>query len=152
VPARQTPATRAASAAGVAFRLHEYSHDSGAPSFALEAAETLNLEPARVFKTLVVTHDKHLKVCLVPSDATLNLRGLGKHAALAPPDRAQAATGYVVGGISPLGQRRRLATLVDASALEHATIFISAGRRGLEMELAPDDLVALIGAEVRSLT
>jgi Cys-tRNA(Pro)/Cys-tRNA(Cys) deacylase len=110
VPARQTPATRAASAAGVAFRLHEYSHDSGAPSFALEAAEALNLEPARVFKTLVVTHDEHLKVCLVPSDATLNLRGLGKHAALAPPDRAQAATGYVVGGITPLvsgvGSRR----------------------------------------------
>jgi Cys-tRNA(Pro)/Cys-tRNA(Cys) deacylase len=152
VPARQTPATRAASAAGIPFRLHEYTHEPGAPSFALEAAEALNLDPARVFKTLVVTHEDRLSVCLVPSDATLNLRSLGKHAALAPPNRAQAATGYVVGGISPLGQRRRLPTLVDDSALEHETIFISAGRRGLEMELAPDNLVALIDAAVRPLT
>ena len=152
MPARQTPATRAATAAGIGFALHEYTHAPGAPSFALEAAQALSLDPARVFKTLVVMRDERMIVCLVPSDATLDLRGLGKHATLAPPERAQAATGYVVGGISPLGQRRRLATLIDASARSHATIFVSAGRRGLEMELAPDDLIAFTDAEVRPLT
>lgn len=152
MPARETPATRAAKAARIDFRLHEYTHDPGAPSFALEAAQALALDPARVLKTLVVTRDARLIVCLVPSQATLDLRGLGKHAALAPPERAQAATGYVVGGISPLGQRRRLPILIDDSALAHSTVFVSAGRRGLEMELAPGDLVALTGAEVRGLT
>lgn len=152
MPARETPATRAAQAARIDFRLHEYTHDPNAASFALEAASALSLDPARVFKTLVVQRGDGLVVCLVASDATLDLRSLGKHVALAPPERAQAATGYVVGGISPLGQRRRLPTLVDASALQHATVFVSAGRRGLEMELAPGDLVALTGAEVRGLT
>lgn len=152
MPARETPATRAAKAARIDFRLHEYTHDPDAPSFALEAAAALSLDPARVLKTLVVVRDERLVVCLVPSDATLNLRGLGKRVALAPPERAQAATGYVVGGISPLGQRRALPTLIDDSALAHPTVFVSAGRRGLEMELAPRDLVALVGAEVRDLT
>jgi Cys-tRNA(Pro)/Cys-tRNA(Cys) deacylase len=152
VPARQTQATRAASAAGIAFALHEYSHDSDAPSFALEAASALGLDPRRVFKTLIVERDSRLTVCLIPADATLDLRSLGKHVAQAAPERAQAATGYVVGGISPLGQRRRLPTLIDESALDHPTVFISARRRGLEMELAPGDLVALTGAEVRGLT
>ena len=152
MPARETPATRAATAAGVAFTLHEYVHDPNAPSFALEAASALSLDPARVLKTLVIVRDERLMVCLVPSNVTLDLRRLGKHVALAPPDRAQAATGYVVGGISPVGQRRRLPTLVDASALAHPTVFVSAGRRGLEMELAPGDLVALTGAAVRQLT
>lgn len=152
MPARQTPATRAASAAGTAFALHEYTHDPRAPAFALEAAHALGLVARRVLKTLVVQQSGRLQVCLVPSDASLNLRGLGKGAALAAPERAQSATGYVVGGISPLGQRRRLPMLLDASALGHATVFVSAGRRGLEMEIAPGDLVALTGAQVRSLT
>ena len=132
--------------------MHEYTHDPRAPAFALEAASALSLDPRRVLKTLVVARAEQLEVYLVPSDQTLDLRGLGKHAALAAPDRAQAATGYVVGGISPLGQRRRLATTIDAGALAHDTVFVSAGRRGLELELAPGDLVALTMADVRALT
>ena len=92
-----------------------------------------------------------LTVCIVPSGATLDLRAVGKRAAMAPTDRAERVTGYVAGGISPLGQRRALPTLVDDSALAHATVFVSAGRRGLELELAPADLVALTRAEVRRL-
>jgi Cys-tRNA(Pro)/Cys-tRNA(Cys) deacylase len=105
-----------------------------------------------VLKTLVVLRDDALLVCVVPAPQMLRLRALGKHAALAPPERAERATGYVVGGISPLGQRRALPTLVDAGALAHASVFISAGRRGLELELAPADLIALTGAETRPLT
>ena len=104
-----------------------------------------------MFKTLVVDRDGELAVCIVPAAAQLDLRALGKRAALAPTQRAERVTGYVAGGISPLGQRKALPTLVDATALEHETVFVSAGRRGLEIELAPADLVALTGAEVRPL-
>jgi Cys-tRNA(Pro)/Cys-tRNA(Cys) deacylase len=149
---RETPATRAARAAGIAFDLHEYEHDARAESYALEAATALGIDPARVFKTLVVTRDGELAVCIVPAGEQLDLRSLGKRAALAPTDRAEKVTGYVAGGISPLGQRRALSTLVDASAERHGTVFVSAGRRGLEIELDPADLVALTGAQVRPLT
>lgn len=148
---RETPATRAARKAGVDFRLHEYTHDPGADSYALEAAEALALDPQRVFKTLVVDRDGTLAVCIVPAADTLDLRSLGKRAAMAPMDRAERVTGYVAGGISPLGQRRALPTLLDESAIEQPTVFVSAGRRGLEIELAPADLVALTHAEVRTL-
>lgn len=148
---RETPATRAAQAAKIEHRVHEYVHDPGADSYALEAAEALAIEPARVFKTLVVLVGDALHVCILPSDATLDLRALGKRAQLAPTERAERVTGYVAGGISPLGQRRALPTLVDDSALEHPTVFCSAGRRGLELELAPQDLVALTRADVRRL-
>lgn len=148
---RETPATRAARKAGVDFRLHEYTHDPGADSYALEAAEALALDPQRVFKTLVVDRDGTLAVCIVPAADTLDLRSLGKRAAMAPMDRAERVTGYVAGGISPLGQRRALPTLLDESAIEQPTVFVSAGRRGLEIELAPADLVALTRAEVRTL-
>ena len=148
---RETPATRAARAAAIAFTVHEYAHDPAAPSFAEEAATVLGLDPAVVFKTLVVQLADDLVVCVVPADARLDLKAVGKHAQMADPKRAERVTGYVVGGISPLGQRRRLRTLVDASALDHDTIHVSAGRRGLEIELAPGDLVALTGAEVRAL-
>ncbi|HEY4278225.1 MAG TPA: aminoacyl-tRNA deacylase [Conexibacter sp.] len=131
--------------------LHEYTHDPGADSYALEAAETLALDAARVFKTLVVDRDGTLTVCIVPAGSTLDLRALGKRAAMAPTDRAEKVTGYVAGGISPLGQRRALPTLVDDSALAFDTVFVSAGRRGLEIELAPADLVALTRAEVKTL-
>ncbi len=147
---RETPATRAAVRAGVRFTLHEYEHDPAAPSYGLEAASALGLDPARVFKTLVVEADG-LVVCLVASRSTLDLRSLGKRASLAPVERAERVTGYVAGGISPLGQRRALPTLVDESALAFETIFVSAGRRGLELELAPGDLIALTGARVRRL-
>ncbi len=148
---RETPATRAAKAAGIEHALHEYEHDPGAASYALEAAEALGIDPARVFKTLVVSVGDALSVCIVPSATTLDLRAVGKRAAMAPTDRAERVTGYVAGGISPLGQRRALPTLLDDSALAHATVFVSAGRRGLELELAPGDLAALTRAEVRRL-
>jgi Cys-tRNA(Pro)/Cys-tRNA(Cys) deacylase len=148
---RETPATRAARQAGVRFAVHEYRHDPSAGSYALEAAEALGLDPARVYKTLVVTDGDRLAVCIVPSASTLDLRALGKRAELAPTPRAERVTGYVAGGISPLGQRRPLPTFLDDSAPAHATVFVSAGRRGLELELAPADLVALTHAEVRRL-
>ncbi len=153
---RETPATRAARAAGIEHRVHEYAHDPAAGSYALEAAEALGLEPARVFKTLVVTTGEGaagdgLAVCIVPAAATLDLKAVGKRAAMAPTERAERVTGYVAGGISPLGQRRALPTLLDDSALAHATVFVSAGRRGLELELAPADLAALTRAQVRRL-
>jgi Cys-tRNA(Pro)/Cys-tRNA(Cys) deacylase len=149
--AKETPATRAARKAGVDFTLHEYEHDPRAESFALEAAEALSLDPARVFKTLVVSKDGDFSVCIVPAGGMLDLRALGKRAQMAPTDRAERVTGYVAGGISPLGPRKRLSTIVDASALDHDTVYVSAGRRGLEIELAPKDLVALTSAEVKAI-
>jgi Cys-tRNA(Pro)/Cys-tRNA(Cys) deacylase len=109
------------------------------------------LDPARVFKTLVVTTGDGLTVCVLPAAATLDLHSLSKRAALAPTERAERVTGYLAGGISPLGQRRPLPTLIDETALRFGSVFVSAGRRGLEMELAPQDLVALTAAEVRNL-
>jgi Cys-tRNA(Pro)/Cys-tRNA(Cys) deacylase len=151
VAGRETPATRAARAAGVPFAVHEYAHDPAAPSFALEAAEALGVAPDRVLKTLVVDRDGALAVCVVPAGDSLDLRALGKRTTMADPAQAERATGYVTGGISPLGQRRRLPTLVDESATAFETVHVSGGRRGLEIELAPADLVALTGAEVRRL-
>src|SRR6185437_12909798 len=148
---RDTPATTAARRESVRFTLHEYEHDPAASSYGMEAAEALGLDPARVFKTLVADLDGALTVCIVPVAHELDLRSLGKRAKLADTTRAERTTGYVAGGISPLGQRRALPTLVDDSALGHPTVFVSAGRRGLEIELAPDDLVALTRATVRPL-
>jgi Cys-tRNA(Pro)/Cys-tRNA(Cys) deacylase len=149
---RETPATRAARAAGVDFTLHEYTHDPRAEAFGLEAAEALGLDPARVFKTLVIDISGQLTVCLIPAQAQLDTRSLGKRVGLAPTKRAESVTGYVAGGISPLGQRRALPTLIDSSAADHTTIYVSAGRRGLEIEVAPEDLQRLTGAELRSLS
>ena len=115
--AKETPAIRALRSAGVAFSVHEYAHDPRAESYALEAAAALALDPAVVFKTLVVDLDGRLAVCLIPSGDQLDTRALGKRAALADAQRAERVTGYVTGGISPVGQRRRLPTLIDASAL-----------------------------------
>ena len=143
-----TPAIAAATRAGVAFTVHEYRHDTRAESYGLEAVEKLGLEAARVFKTLVADVDGALTVAVVPVEAQLDLRALGKRARMAEAAAAERATGYVAGGISPLGQRRTLPTVVDASALDHETIHVSAGRRGLELELAPTDLVELTGARV----
>jgi Cys-tRNA(Pro)/Cys-tRNA(Cys) deacylase len=147
----RTQAISAAEAAGIRFALHEYAHDPKAESYGLEAAERLGLNPARVFKTLVVDRDGSLVVAVVPVAAQLDLNALGKRTAMADRGKAERSTGYVLGGISPLGQRRALPTFVDASALEHETIHVSAGRRGLEIELDPRDLVRLTGAEVREL-
>ena len=149
---RETPATAAARRAGIQYEVLEYEHDEASASYGLEAAERLGLDPARVFKTLLATVDGDLRVCVLPVDSQLDLRALGKRAAMADPRDAQRATGYVVGGISPLGQRKRIRTLLDEAAFEHETIFVSAGRRGLELELAPADLAALTGAATARLT
>lgn len=149
--AAKTPALALLERANAPFRVHEYRHDPSAASFGLEAAEKLGVEPARVFKTLVVDVDGKLVVAVVPVEAQLDLRALGKRAAMADPKLAERTTGYMAGGISPLGQRTRLLTLVDESALAFDTIFVSGGRRGLEIELAAADLVALTGAEMRTI-
>jgi len=146
--AARTPAIAAAERAGIRYRVHEYEHDSRAESYGLEAAAKLGIEPNRLFKTLVVSVDGVLTVALVPSDAHLDLRALGKRAALADPHDAERATGYVTGGISPLGQRRRLPAIADESVLGFDAVSVSAGRRGLQIELAPADLVRLTGARI----
>jgi Cys-tRNA(Pro)/Cys-tRNA(Cys) deacylase len=148
---KRTPAVVAAERAGIAFRLHEYEHDPRTPSYGLEAVEELGLDPQRVFKTLVAEVDGTLTVAVLPVDAQLDLRSLGKRARLAEAKDAERATGYVAGGISPLGQRRALPTVVDESALGFDTINVSAGRRGLELELAPADLVSLTGARTAAV-
>jgi Cys-tRNA(Pro)/Cys-tRNA(Cys) deacylase len=148
VAARETAATRAAKAAGIPFRVHEYPHDPRAPSYGLEAVERLGVDAARVLKTLVADVDGTPTVCVLPVSRRLDLGALGKRARMAERAAAERATGYVVGGISPLGQRRRLATVVDESALAFETVHVSAGRRGLELELAPADLVRLTDARV----
>jgi Cys-tRNA(Pro)/Cys-tRNA(Cys) deacylase len=151
VAGKGTPALVAARRAGTVHRVHEYVHDPAAESYGLEAAEKLGVEPARVFKTLVVSVDGVLTVAVVPVHAQVDLRSLGKRASLADPREAERATGYVPGGISPLGQRRRLPTILDESALGFETIFVSAGRRGLEIELAPGDLLELTGGVARPI-
>ena len=146
----RTPATTVVESAGIDFALHEYEHDPKSESYGLEAAERLGVEPARVFKTLVADLDGRLHVAIVPVGLQLNLKELGgKRSAMADPKRIERSTGYVLGGVSPLGQRRTLPTTLDASALEHTTIFVSGGRRGLEIELDPNDLVVITAAEVR---
>ena len=137
--------------AGIAFTLHAYEHDAGAGSYGLEAAAKLGVDPARVLKTLVVSLDGTLALALVPVAAQLDLRALGKRARLAEKADAERATGYVAGGISPLGGRRRLPTYLDSSALEHDAVLVSAGRRGLQLELAVRDLVELTGARVAAI-
>lgn len=146
-----TPAVVALTAAGVEFTVHAYTHDPAAASYGAEAAAALGVPAERVFKTLVAEVDGAPAVAVVPVDRTLDLKALasaagGKRAAMAEPAAAERATGYVRGGISPLGQRHRLPTVVDTSALDHPTVFVSAGRRGLEVELSPADLVALTDA------
>jgi Cys-tRNA(Pro)/Cys-tRNA(Cys) deacylase len=147
-----TPAIDAARRAGIEFRLHEYDGvELGEGDYAVAVAAALQLPPARLFKSLVVDVDGSLRVYVLPADRQLDLRSVGKRASLAGKAAAERATGYVVGGISPLGQRRRLPTTIDASALEWETILVSAGRRGCQLELAPADLVRLTGATVAEL-
>ncbi|MDT8911566.1 Cys-tRNA(Pro) deacylase [Amycolatopsis sp. PS_44_ISF1] len=146
-----TPATALLTKQEVAHVLHAYEHDPRADSFGLEAVEALGLEPARVFKTLVAEVDGKLAVGVVPVTGQLDLKALaaaagGKKARMADPTAAQRATGYVLGGISPLGHRSRLPVVIDESASAFPTVYCSAGRRGLEVELAPADLVRLTGA------
>ncbi|MFE5244909.1 MULTISPECIES: Cys-tRNA(Pro) deacylase [unclassified Streptomyces] len=148
-----TPATVALTTAGTAFTVHSYDHDPASASYGEEAAQALGVSPDRVFKTLVAEVDGELVVAVVPVAGSLDLKALasavgGKRATMADPAAAERTTGYVRGGISPLGQRKRLRTVLDASAGAHATICVSAGRRGLEVELSPEDLTALTTATV----
>ncbi len=150
-----TPATRALAAAGVAYTEHPYEHDPAAQSYGLEAAEAIGVEPELVFKTLLaqtdLPRDHGLVVGIVPVTGQLDLKALAaavgaKKATMADPALAEKTTGYVVGGISPIGQKRALATVLDSSALSHPTVFVSGGRRGLDLELPPSDLVSLTSA------
>lgn len=155
MPAK-TPATALLDARKVAYRLHSYRHRDG-EAFGQEAATTLGQDPARVFKTLVAEVDGSLTVGVLPVAGTLDLKALasavgGKRARMAQVRDAERATGYVAGGISPLGQKRRLPVVLDLSARGFDTVFCSGGRRGLEIELAPDDLVRLTGATVAAIT
>ncbi len=152
-----TPATVALTAAGVEFTLHSYEHDPGHSSYGEEAAEAMGVAPERVFKTLVAEVDGALTVAVVPVSGSLDLKALAaavgaKRATMADPADAERTTGYVRGGISPLGQRKRLPTVLDASAGTHSTMCVSAGRRGLEVELSPEDLAALTAAVVAPIS
>ena len=154
--ARGTPATALVAKAKVEHRIHEYHHDPAAPSYGLEAAERLGLDPATVFKTLVAHVDGRLAVAVVPVAARLDLKALaaaagGRRAVMAEAPDAERATGYVVGGISPLGHRKRLPVFLDASMEGRPTVLVSAGRRGLELELSPADLARLAGASFAPL-
>ena len=136
--------------------LHEYDHDPSAASFGLEAAAALGRDPAQVFKTLLVVHEREWAVAVLPVSARLSLRSaaaaLGwKRAALAEPRAAERRTGYVVGGISPLGQRTPSPTLLDDSARGWPTVLVSGGRRGLDVELSPADLLRLTGGRTAAL-
>ena len=137
--------------AGITPVIHTYEHDERAQAWGLEAAQALGLDPARVFKTLLVSHEKALAVVVIPVASRLDLKAIAKQlgwkkAQLADPDLAQRTTGYVVGGISPLGQKKALPTLIDASAATHETVFVSGGRRGLDLELDPQVLAQLTKA------
>ncbi|MFF3495075.1 Cys-tRNA(Pro) deacylase [Streptomyces sp. NPDC002795] len=146
-----TPATVALTTAGTPFTVHAYEHDPAHASYGEEAAEAMGVSPDRVFKTLVADVDGALVVGVVPVAGRLDLKALaaavgGKRATMADPALAERTTGYVRGGISPLGQRKKLRTVIDSTAEAHDTICVSAGRRGLEIELAPGDLAALTDA------
>ncbi|HEX8007909.1 MAG TPA: Cys-tRNA(Pro) deacylase [Trebonia sp.] len=153
---RGTMATIALERAKIPFTLHEYAHDPRHDSYGMEASDALDLPPERVFKTLVAAVDGSLAVGVVPVYRQLDLKALaaatgGKKAVMAEVAAAERATGYVAGGISPVGQKRRLPVVIDQSALEFGTVFCSGGRRGLEIEIAPADLVKAAGASVAAI-
>jgi Cys-tRNA(Pro)/Cys-tRNA(Cys) deacylase len=149
-----TPAVKAAEQAGVPITLHEYAHDPATTAFGLEAAEALGLDPKSVFKTLLVALDadhRRLAVAVVPVAGQLDLKAMAaacrvKRAEMADPAQAQRATGYLLGGISPIGQKKKLPTVVDQTASSFAKVYVSGGRRGLDIGIAPDDLVAICSA------
>ncbi|HYH21935.1 MAG TPA: Cys-tRNA(Pro) deacylase [Azospirillum sp.] len=156
--AKGTPAVNAAKAAGIAFRLLEYDYDPSADAIGLAAAEALGLDPAVVYKTLIAQLDTKALVCaVIPVAARLDVKALAaaagaKKADLADPTLAERATGYMVGGISPLGQRKRLATFIDPVSAALPEMVVNGGRRGLQIALAPADLARVLGAKVVRIT
>lgn len=151
-----TPALTELSRRGVDFVTHTYRHDPAADSYGREAAEALGVDPARVFKTLLATVDGRQVVAMVPVLDTLDLKALARaldarKATMTPPDQAERVTGYVVGGISPVGQRRRHRAVLDESATGYETVLVSGGKRGLDIELAPDALVSVTGATLAAI-
>ncbi|WP_404348172.1 Cys-tRNA(Pro) deacylase [Phycicoccus jejuensis] len=151
-----TPATVALTAAGVAFTQHAYAHDPAAPSYGLEAAHVLGLPAEQVFKTLLVDTGAGLAVGVVPVAGQLDLKAMAsalgvKRVTMADPAAAERSTGYVVGGISPVGQKRALPTVVDESAELFDVVYVSGGRRGLDLGLAPADLVRVTGATLADI-
>ncbi len=157
MPAASTPAVAALNKAKIPYTLRPYEHDPRTTAFGHEVVQALGQDPARVFKTLVAAMDGQLVVGVVPVAGQLDLKALaaaagGKRAGMAPVAEAERSSGYVAGGISPIGQRKRLITVVDTTAEQFATIFVSAGRRGLQLELAPADLVRVCGALVAPIS
>lgn len=152
-----TPAVLDLQRRKLSFSLHEYDHDPRNPSYGLEAAEALNQAPERIFKTLVVADQAdNLAVAVVPVDGELDLKAMAralstKKVQLAKPEKVERTTGYVLGGVSPFGQKRSLPTFVDQSASDFATMFVSGGRRGLEIEIAPSDLITVTKGRYESL-
>lgn len=151
-----TPATVTLDRAGIRYEVHAYAHDPAATSYGMEAAEALGVPADRVFKTLLADTDQGLGVGIVPVDTLLDLKALAaslgaKKATMAEPAVAERVTGYVVGGISPVGQKRVLPTVLDESALRHPTILVSGGKRGLDLELAPQDLLTVLGGRTAAI-
>lgn len=152
-----TPGINVVKKSGVNHRVHEYTHEASSESYGLEAAEKMGVPSAQVFKTLVVNLDsKTLAVGIIPVAAKLNMKLMAKaagakKAVMASPADVERSTGYVLGGVSPLGQKKRLQSIIDVSAEEHSTIYVSAGRRGLEIELNPLELNALLGGTLAEI-
>ena len=145
-----TPGINVAKKNKITHKVHEYDYDSSNESYGLEAAKKMGVPEARVFKTLVVSLDsKELAVGVIPVSSMLSMKRIAraagaKKAAMATQSDVERSTGYVLGGVSPLGQKKRLKTIIDSSAKIHSTVYVSAGRRGLEIELCPDDLKDLV--------
>ena len=147
-----TPAIKLLKKQKIPHTIHEYKHDSNAYSYGEEAAQKMGVDPKRVFKTLVVQSDKMMAVGIVPVTSTLNLKSMAKalgvkKVTMADPKNVENTTGYILGGVSPLGQKKRLKTVIDQSAFEFESIFVSAGKRGLEVEVVPKDLEKLLQAD-----
>jgi Cys-tRNA(Pro)/Cys-tRNA(Cys) deacylase len=152
-----TPAITELERAGVAYSLHEYEHGDDRRDFGMEAVEALGLDPDRVFKTLVVTVDGAPAVAIVPVSCSLSLKSFGralgaKRVAMCDPVVAERVTGYVRGGMSPFGQKQRLPTVIDEMATVYDTVYVSGGKRGIDVGVAPDDLVRVVGARVADIS